>query len=129
MKQDQLRQKTKLTKGLLIVALLFGLFAFLGDSTTYQARLELPTKTELVATNRPTFDQRKSASEQSKRLIPKRFFAYLTYSIVALLAYNKLINNQISRVCSAAPLTTLISKLFQSKTIPASSEAPHSISY
>ena len=129
MKQDQLRQKTKLTNGLLIVALLFGLFTFLGDSTTYQARLELPTKTELVATNRPTFDQRKSASEQSKRLIPKRFFAYLTYSIVALLAYNKLINNQISRVCSAAPLTTLISKFFQSKTIPASSEAPHSISY
>ena len=125
MKQTQLRQKAKLTKGLLIVALLFSLFAFLGDVGNYQTRIALTAGIELFVADRQEFDQHESVVERPRSLTTIRFFAHHSYSIVVLLAYNKLIGHQISLVCGTPPLTAGISKFFQRRTIPASSEAPH----
>lgn len=124
MKQTQLRPKAKLTKGLLIVALLFSLFAFLGDVGNCQTRLAPTAGIELFVADRHEFCQHESVVERPKSLTPIRFFACQSYSIVALLAYNKLIGHQISLVCSTPPLTAGISKFFQRRTIPASPEAP-----
>lgn len=125
MKQTQLRPKAKLTKGLLIVTLLFSLFAFLGDVGNYQTRIAPTVGIELFVADKREFCQHESAVERPRHLTPTRFFAHHSYSIVALLACNKLIDYQISLVCGTPPLTAGINKFFQRKTIPASTGAPH----
>ncbi|WP_461116751.1 hypothetical protein [Spirosoma jeollabukense] len=125
MKQTQPRQKSKLTKGLLIVALLLSLFAFLGNVGNCPNRLAPTTGIELFAANTLAPYQHGSAVERPRPLTPTRFFAHHSCLTVALLAYNKLIGHQISLVCGTPPLPAGISKFFQRKTIPASSEAPY----
>jgi hypothetical protein len=127
MKADHLKDWNKLTKWLLLLALLLNLFASLGSNVYSQDRLNLNHKCELVLATDCSVNQAESVKQTSKL---SRFCAATKIEqSSALIAYNKQIRHQTKVFYSTNSTCIRSSQSVQVKTIPASSDEPYSASF
>ncbi len=127
MKADRSGNRNKLTRGLLMVALLFSLFACLGSDIYSQDRLKLSQRSELALVTEQLVNQAESLKQAQK--LSRFSVAIKIGQSRALIAYNKWIRHQTKILYFNNFVFVRSSQSIQLKTIPASFNEPFPASF
>ncbi|WP_460639901.1 hypothetical protein [Larkinella harenae] len=118
----QVKRQNRCTRWLLTIALLAGLFAFLGTDFVGQERIQQRPKTELAVTAGQPISPPPSAKDQT---ISERFFAaFSPIKAIALRFYNLQLRSRIRVYCSRQFIFVRARTFMQFKGIPARADDP-----